>query len=155
MIYFHNRVAFKNGNEIIITHVNSYDDNFVYTSYKAFPLNTVIGKFTFENGINYQDKSFSMIKNDLENMFDIKLNQDNDKHKHQIKFRSIVMVKYQNVFIIDCVAKVDDSFVYFDDWKTLKRNVKCIISNKKRYYRFKFNKHISCNYNVNDVPLYS
>lgn len=56
MIYFHDRVAFKNGNEIIIAHVNGYDDNFVYTSYKAFPLNAVIGKFTFENGINYQDK---------------------------------------------------------------------------------------------------
>lgn len=160
-----NRVLVKNGNEYHIVMINSYDDKFIYTSFKKYPIKNVCAgvalseysivkylNFKFDPSLKVEDSFDDFIKFNLE-----KINLEyilKTKRDHQIKFRTEVFVKINNNLIYDSVAKVDKKFVYFDTWKCKRSDIYCIVlPNGKRKFRFKFNIHVKCNYNVNDVPL--
>ena len=160
-----NRVLVKNGNEYHIVMVNSYDNKFIYTSFKKYPIKNVCAgvafseysivkylNFKFDPSLKVEDSFDDFIKFNLE-----KINLEyvlKTKRDHQIKFRTEVFVKINNNLIYDSVAKVDKEFVYFDTWKCKRSDIYCIVlPNGKRKFRFKFNTHVKCNYNVNDVPL--
>ncbi len=160
-----NRVLVKNGNEYHIVMVKSYDDNFIYTSFKKYPIKNVCAgvelsthsivkylNFKFDPSLKVEDSFNDFIKLNIEKMnleYVLKTKRD-----HQIKFRTEVFVKINNNLIHDSVAKVDKEFVYFDTWKCKRSDIYCIVlPNGKHKFRFKFNTHVKCNYYVGNVPL--
>lgn len=166
-----NKIIVKNGNECHIVMLKHYDNDFLYTSFKKYPMKNFISAFDLFN--------YKIIKKDNVCAADLFLKENKEKQlfaniqseiekkrmqyvlktkrNHQIKFRTEVLVqieKNKKIFIHDSVAKVDDKFVYFDTWKCHRSNIYCIVlPNGKRKFRFKFNKHEQCNYNVDNVPL--
>lgn len=164
-----NQVLVKNGNELHIVKLKQIDDNFICTSFKKYPIENFIGGFdlisfsvytsfdidhSFFNNENDKNQIFDFIQDTIENtrmQYVLRTKRD-----HQVKFRTEVLVKIGKYLIHDCVAKVDQEFVYFDRWKCKRSDIYCIVlPNGKRKFRFKFNKHEKCKYNVNNVPLIS
>lgn len=164
-----NHVLVKNGNELHVVKLKQIDDNFICTSFKKYPIENFIGGFDLISFSAYTsfdiDHSFFNDENDKNQIFDfIQDTIENTrmqyvlrtKRDHQVKFRTEVLVKIGKYLIHDCVAKVDQEFVYFDRWKCKRSDIYCIVlPNGKRKFRFKFNKHEKCKYNVNNVPFIS
>lgn len=160
-----NRVLVKNGNEYHIVMVKSYDDNFIYTSFKKYPIKNVcagveLSEYSINIDLNFKFDSSLRAKDSFNDFITCNFEKMQLEHvlktkrDHQIKFRTEVFVKIDNHLIHDSVAKVDKEFVYFDTWKCKRSDIYCIVlPNGKRKFRFKFNTHVKCNYNVNDVPL--
>lgn len=162
-----NRIVVKNGNEYHVVMLRHYDNDFLYTSFKKYPIQNFISAFDLFN-CKIIDKdvvcaSELFFEEDENQMLDFmqdelaKMHMQymlKTKRDHQVKFRTEVLVKIGKYLIHDSVAKVDKEFVYFDTWKCKRSDVYCIVlPNGKRKFRFKFNKHERCNYNVDNVPL--
>lgn len=163
-------ILVKNGNELHIVKLKQFSDEYVCTSFKKYPIKNLVGgfdmnsftihdsfeidSFFFKDEMNDENQIFDFIQNTIDQtrmQYVLKTKRD-----HQVKFRTEVLVKIGKYLIHDCVAKVDKKFVYFDKWKCKRSNIYCIIlPNGKRKFRFKFNKHEKCKYNVDNVPLIS
>ena len=165
-----NHVLVKNGNELHAVKLKQIDDNFICTSFKKYPIKNLIAgfdlisfsaytsfdidSFFFKDEMNDENQLFDFIQDTIDHtrmQYVLKTKRD-----HQVKFRTEVLVKIGKYLIHDCVAKVDQEFVYFDRWKCKRSDIYCIVlPNGKRKFRFKFNRHEKCKYDVDDVPLIS
>lgn len=163
-------ILVKNGNELHIVKLKQFSDEYVCTSFKKYPVKNLVGgfdmnSFTIHDSFEIDSFFFKDETNDENQIFDFIQNTINQtrmqyvlktKRDHQVKFRTEVLVKIGKYLIHDCVAKVDKEFVYFDNWKCKRSNIYCIIlPNGKRKFRFKFNKHEKCKYDVSNVLLIS